>query len=288
MLMRLVVLLPYKWQLALGRVIGRFSYKTAPLRRHITEKNLQICFPELAPSEHKQLVQKSFESMGMGLMETAMAWFMPDWRLRNKLKLQGVKYPLRALLRGERVILAGAHFTCLEIVGRLAAMQHKFNVLYREHNNALYDEIMLQCREKHFDKVISRKHMKTLIKTILQNKPVWYASDQDYGKDHSVFAPFFSTPAASITLLSRLSEKTGAKVFPVFYHRLPDGKGYEAIIHPELKNFPSNDLDDIKQFNQLLEQDLKQHPDQYLWQHRRFKTRQPGQKKIYTSKRFFR
>ena len=112
------------------------------------------------------------------------------------------------------------------------------------------------------------------------------APDQDYGRKYSVFAPFFGIPAASITIMSRLAKQTNAIVIPLTYHRKTSGIGYEFYFGAPFENYPSGDLvADCTAYNHFLEQDLRHCPEQYLWQHRRFKTRPEGCPKLYHSKR---
>lgn len=282
-LMRLVVLLPYSWQLFLGRCFGRISLYFAPHRRHVTDINLKLCFPQLSAAEHRKLMVRCFESVGMGMMETAMAWWMPTRRLRGRLKVYGIEHLHQALQQNANIVVLGGHYTCLEIVGRLFTFENlPFHLMYREHTNPLFNALMIKKRSQYIQQIIPRTHLREFIRSIRSKVPTWYAPDQDYGRQHSVFAPFFGIPTATITVLSRLIDSKTSVVIPASYHRLENHQGYEIIFHPPLPHFPSgNDLEDATQINHLLEIDLKAHPEQYLWQHRRFKTRPVGSYKFY-------
>lgn len=103
---------------------------------------------------------------------------------------------------------------------------------------------------------------------------MWYAPDQDYGKDHSVFVPFFGIPAATITATARIARLAGAQVVPHTVTRLPGYQGYEITLHPPIENFPSGDeAADAALINSVIEHHVRKNPGQYLWAHRRFKTR---------------
>ncbi len=284
-IMRLLVYLPYRWQLLLGKYIGKISYYIAPYRRHVTATNIKLCFPQLNKNAQRQLIKKCFMSAGMGMMEVAMAWWMSAKRIQKLTHFKGLEYLEKAKASNKNIIMAGAHFTCLEIAGRICGEHEKFHLLYRPHKNFVFNHIMEQKRKQFAKSIISKHDLRTLLTCIKSKVPVWYAPDQDYGKKHSAFAPFFSIPTASITIMSRLAQQTNAILLPVFYHRLPDNQGYEIIIHPALENYPSGDpVVDASQFNQLLENDLRQYPEQYLWQHRRFKNRPDGEKSVYYKK----
>lgn len=282
--MRLVTLLPYRVQLFLGRTIGKLAFYCAPYRRHITEVNLRLCFPHFTPLQLRLCTQRCFESAGMGMVETGMAWWMSDRRLKHRLHVHGQAYLDQALQADASVIVLGAHFTCLEIVGRLCALQNnRFDLLYKPHKNAVFNALMLKKRARYVDKVIAKDNVRELMRSIQAKKVIWYAPDQDYGKKHSVFALFFGIQTATIAVLPRLIKKKPVVVVPAHYHRLDNNQGYEIIFHPPLASFPSgDDIKDATQINQLLENDLRAHPEQYLWQHRRFKTRPAGEESFYT------
>jgi len=121
------------------------------------------------------------------------------------------------------------------------------------------------------------------VRALKKNEAVWYAFDQNYkGKKNRVFAPFFGIAAATNTATSRLAQATGAAVVPFFTRRLPDGKGYAQRIDPPLADFPSGDpAADAARLNALIEGWVKEAPEQYLWSHRRFRTRPKGEARFY-------
>jgi len=284
--MRIGTLLPISWQLAIGRWIGTISYYIAPYRRTIATINIQLCFPELSKKQQKQLIKKSFASAGEGIMEIAMAWWLTDKRLENLTEWSGCEYFDSAIATGRPVIIAGAHFTCLEIAGRLFAQRYQYQLMHRPHKNLLFNAMMSKKRKASANYVINRDDMRGMIRAIKTKIPMWYAPDQDYGAKHSVFAPFFGIPAASIYILSRLAKHTNAIVIPLAYHRKSKDIGYKFRFGPIFTNYPSgNWTTDATQYNDFLTQDLRSDPTQYLWQHRRFKTRPPGETKLYPSKR---
>ncbi len=288
LVMRLVVLLPYTIQLGIGRWLGRLLLRFAPYRRHITEVNLQLCFPDLSAQEHSTLLQQCFESAGMGAMETAMAWWMSDRRVKKLSHFDGAeKLPtIFQQAEGRGLIVYGAHFTCLEMAGRVSAQHYKVNLMYRAHKNPVFNYIMHKRRQTYVHQVIDRKDLRNMLRSLDNNIPLWYAPDQDYGSHHSIFAPFFGQPAASVALLSRFKRLRHALVMPVYSYRLPNNKGYKIVVADILENFPTEDaVADATRWNQLLEQAILQHPEQYLWQHRRFKTRPEGMAKVYKKKR---
>ena len=136
---------------------------------------------------------------------------------------------------------------------------------------------MRKARELHFEKAIPRDDMRGFLRSLRGNMPVWYAPDQNYGREHSIFATFFGVPAATITATHRLAKISGAAVVPFFPERLPHDAGYRLRLLPALEDFPGPDeAADTQRINDLIEAEVRRIPEQYLWVHRRFKTR-PGQ-----------
>jgi KDO2-lipid IV(A) lauroyltransferase len=274
--------LPYQWQLAAGRKIGRIAYQLAPRRRRIANINLKLCFPELNNIQRRQLLHQHFESLGMGLLEMLSAWWLPDATLKPLGHIQGLEHLHAALKRGKGVILLSAHFTSLEIGTRFLTMHTPIHATYRQHENPLIEYFMKRSRECRAEKAISRDAVRDMLRSLKKNKPLWFAIDQNFGHKNSVFAQFFGIPAATNTATSRLAQITGSAVVPFFVQRLENHQGYKVILQPALDNFPSEKpMQDALRINQLIEAQIRQAPEQYLWVHRRFKDRPEGEEDVY-------
>lgn len=274
--------LPFRLQIGLGRGLGALAYYLMPRRRRIARTNLGLCFPELDTRARRALLRDHFRSLGIGVIETAMSWWTPTGRLRGLARIEGLEHLHAALDAGCGVILLSAHFTTLEIGGRLLSLHAPFHVLYRRHKNAAFERVMQRARERHFEKAIPRDDMRGMLKSLKANMPVWYAPDQNYGAEHSIFVSFFGIPAATITATARLARISGARVVPFFQERLPGAAGYRLRLYPALEDFPTDDETvDTQRVNDLIEAEIRKIPAQYLWAHRRFKTRPPGEAPLY-------
>ncbi len=280
---RLFVLLPYTWQLTVGRWIGRLGMHLAPRRKRIAATNLRLCFPELSKPQHHVLLRKTFESMGMGGVETMMAWWMSDRRFNKiPIKMIGWDNYLAAEATGQGVIVACAHFTCLEMVGRHFGTLRHYALVYQKHNNPVYEAMMAGCRKRYNAQAVPRKDMRDMVRCLHAGKTLFYAPDQDFGADRSVFAPFFNIPTATVKATAWLTKAGKAKFVPVMYNRSADNKSYEIHVSPAFENFPvGHEVADAARFNHVIEAHARQFPDQYLWAHRRFKTRPPGEPSVY-------
>lgn len=282
-LMKLMAALPFPWQLMLGGQIGRWIGKIARRRRRIAEINLALCFPELSPMQRTTLLEKHFAALGIGLFETAMAWWAPDDKLRGLARVEGLEHLQRALDRGKGVILLTGHFTPLELGARFITWHQPFHAMYRSHKNFLYETVMRRERERRSRfPPLPHEDLRGLLRAFKKGRAVWYAPDQNHGRRNSAFVPFFGIPACTITATPRLAALSGAAVVPYFPRRLPGTAGYEVVILPALEDFPSGDVvADIQRINALLEHHIRRAPEQYLWVHRRFKTRPPGSPTLY-------
>jgi KDO2-lipid IV(A) lauroyltransferase len=280
-LLRLGVLLPLHWQLTLGRGVGWILYHALPRRRAIAETNLSLCFPEWSPGERGRVLRDTFDSIGTAFFEVALAWWAPDARVRRLGRVEGLENLTSALSAGRGVILLSGHFTTLELGARLLRLHSLFRPMYRPTKNPAWDWVMLRSRQRHVELALDRRDVRGTLRALRANEAVWYAPDQDYGREHSVFVPFFGVPAATITATSRLAAMSGARVVPFYQHRSPDGE-YVATLGEALEGFPGPDLsEDTARITRLLEDEVRRCPGQYLWTHRRFKTRPPGAPRLY-------
>ncbi|MGA7801101.1 MAG: LpxL/LpxP family Kdo(2)-lipid IV(A) lauroyl/palmitoleoyl acyltransferase [Gammaproteobacteria bacterium] len=277
-----VVQLPYRWQLVVGAAAGRLLMALPGKRRRVAQINIGLCLPELSEAERRALVTRTFESVGISILETAIAWWWPKRRLRRLGAVEGLEHLRR--LQGQGVILLAMHFTTLEIGAGLLGEHIPIDGMYRHHKNAVFDYVQRRGRERHNETSVAivREDVRGMVDRLRGGHTIWFAPDQDYGIKHGVFAPLFGVCAATLTTTSKLARYGKAVVVPFTQTRLPGGRGYRLEIHPPLEQFPSTDpARDAVRLNRLVEEQVRRRPDQYLWLHRRFKTRPPGEASLY-------
>lgn len=276
--------LPMSMSLPLGRLIGDLFFYLAASRRCICETNIALCFPQLSAAEQRTLVRKTMHSTGKSLVESAVALWGPERQLKQRHTITGLEHVAAAQAQGQGVLLVGCHLTTLDAAGRILAFYLKFDMLYRKDPNPLLAYKLVSARESFTGSAIVRSNTRQLIKNLRQGRVVWYAPDQDYGAKHSVFAPFFSLQAATVTGTARIAQMGKAAVLP-FTHYRDEQNCYHLQIGPELQNYPTgDDLADATRINQIIEAAIVKQPDQYLWVHRRFKTRPEGEASLYPKK----
>lgn len=280
----LVIQLPRSWQLALARKLGGLAMKRAKRRRHIVARNIALCFPELSPEEQARMVRTNMDSTMMALFETGMGWFWPKWRLRKLYTIEGLEHLEQAKAEGQGVVLLAMHFTHLDLGAKLLSMQYSIDGLYRPHKNPVYDWVQRRGRERHVQGgfTIPRNDIRTMVRRLRAGRAVWFAPDQNYTHQYHVFVPFFGIQAATITSTAQLARLGKAKVIPFTHYRRADNSGYDVKIYPPLENFPQGDEhQDAARINEFIEARVRECPEQYMWVHRRFKTRPEGEPDLY-------
>lgn len=262
--------LPWKLQQFFGKQLGLLLYKVNPRRRRICDINFQICFPEMTAPEREALTREHFISSGKGLFETFASWFQPATKYASRAHCDTQHVLDDVLSRGQGCILISGHFSSLDLCGSLVSRHLDVHPIYKKQSNAVFNWVMEHQRKKVYSKMIERTDMREVLKSLKDNKTVWYAVDQDYGREYSVFAPFYGRQCATISYLTRIAKLTNAPVVLYDYGRSKNGYSYRF---KEIENYPTKDeIYNATVINQLMEEAIDPKKEQYLWSHRRFKT----------------
>ncbi len=281
-LLRLTCLLPFAWQIRLGKAIGRVAHRFAGKRRAITRRNIELCFPELSEEERDKLALQHFEALGASLMEMALGRWASDKKMLAITHVTGVENVERTLAEGYGVILLCAHFTTLEASGRAFSLQSPpFDAVFRRFRSPFTTEILAGTREKSVRRLIDKNDIKRMVRSLRDGVPVWYAPDQSYHLKQSALIPFFGVPAMTNTATTTLAKLGHAKIIPFLPRRLPRG-GYELRILPPIEGVPSDDpIEDTKEIMGIIEEHIRRCPEQYYWVHRKFKNRTESLPDVY-------
>ena len=279
----LLVQLPYPILHKLGVWMGRVSMRFLKRRVNITTRNLELCFPEMDDAARGCRVRANFESLGMGLLETGMAWFWSDRRVKRWFAVSGLQHLKNAQLDGRGALMIGVHLMPLELGGRAMGLCQPMMAIYRPHNNKAMEWAQTKGRMRSNKAMLDRKDLRGLVHALKKGEAVWLAPDQDYGRSGSVFAPLFAVDEAATTsapyMLARLANPA---LVPVVLIRRPDSSGYDLLIQPELQGYPiDNEMAAAAYMNKVVEKEIMRAPDQYMWLHRRFKTRPVGAASLY-------
>ena len=282
LIMRLIALLPLSVIEKIGAGFGLLIYRLIASRRRVARINIKQAYPEYTEQQIKDLMRKSFISLGISVFETGIAWWANRDYLRKRCNIEGLEHLEAALEKGHGVILLTGHFTTLEIGGILMALYTPLNAIYKKAHNKMFNDFMVYYRGQHLEHVIANKDVRSFIKGLKNGVATWYAPDQSSGGKNTVFTPFLGGVASTLTSASRITAITQAAVVPFYPVRLGNGKGYKLVIEEALENFPSGDATkDAENINLAIDKMVRQLPEQYAWIHKRFKHRPEGESSIY-------
>lgn len=283
-LLWLIHWLPLGIQAPIGRGLGHLLYWLIPGRRKVVAINLGLCFPELSATERTRLAKEHFAMAGRSLIERGIAWFAPEERIRRLVRI-GREDMLRGLIEGgQPVILLAPHFVGLDLGGTRMAIAFDSVSIYARQRDPVIDRWLYHGRSRFGNQVLLRRDesIRASIKAMRECRPFYYLPDMDHGADESVFVPFFGVQAATLAALPRFARLGGAVVVPCVTRMLPGGQGYEVELGDPWQDFPGASVEeDARRMNAFLEDCIRSMPAQYYWVHRRFKTRPPGEPKIY-------
>ena len=283
-LFRLLALLPFRWQVALGTGLGRLGYWLLRGRRSVARTNLAICLPELSDTERERLLREHFGWLGLAAVCQGLSWAAPRRRLERIIRIRNREFIDRCIAERRPVIVLVPHFVGLELGGTgFTAMVHSGMYMYQRIRNPVIDAQVRQGRTRFGSIPVERQDdLRGLVRLIRGGTPFFYLPDQDPGRRRGIFVPFCGIPAATVPTLGRIARLAGAVVIPTFARFLPDGRGLELIFDPPLEDFPSGDAErDTTQMNRAIEARILDMPAQYFWVHRRFKTRPVGEPSVY-------
>lgn len=276
--------LPLSVQAPIGRGLGKLLYWVIPARRKVTLTNLRLCFPALSEAERKALAKEHFALAGRSMIERGLAWFAPEARLRRLVRIDGEER-LKALVDARQpVILLTPHFLGLDLGGTRMAISFNCVSIYARQKDPVIDRWLYHGRSRFGSQQLLRRDesVRASIKAMKEIRPFYYLPDMDNGPHESIFVPFFGVPAATLSALPRLAKLGGAVVMPCITRMLPGGQGYVVELGEPWSDFPTADVDaDVRRMNACIEDHVRPMPAQYYWVHRRFKTRPPGEPKIY-------
>ncbi len=276
--LRLSALLPLRASRLLGATLGLLIYALNAKRRYIARVNLKLCFPDKSDAERARLLRRHFTVKGQSYLDTGFLAWASLQRIRRATHIRGLEHLRAARQRGRNVILLAPHFLGMNFAASVLAREHAEFSMMKLQRNAVVNWLLNKGRMRFGLKLLARTQgLRPVVRTLKEGLAFYYLPDEDFGPRHSVFAPFFGVPTATLTTLGRLAELTDAAVIPCFVRLLPRGRGYEIMLKAPLANYPRGDKqDDAARMNRALEDGIRTHPEQYMWTFKLFKTRPHG------------
>jgi Kdo2-lipid IVA lauroyltransferase/acyltransferase len=281
-LMWFVHFLPLRLIAAIGNALGALLFWLIPERRRVTRINLELCFPQMPPPEREQLARAHFRAFCRSFLDRAVLWWGSRERVVRMIRIEGLEH-LRAL-NGAPALLLVPHFAGLDAGLTRLVCEVRVAGIYANPKEARLGEWLRRGRGRfgELQQISRQQGVRAALPWIRAGWPFYYLPDQDYGRRGSLFVPFFGVSAATTPGLSRIARLTGAKVLPCVSRMLAGGEGYVVSIEPPWDNFPTRDVAaDTLRMNQYIETRVLEMPEQYLWMHKRFKTRPEGEARFY-------
>jgi KDO2-lipid IV(A) lauroyltransferase len=276
--------LPMPLLAALGRGLGRLLWLAAGSRRSIALRNLELCFPKKSEQERRLLAKEHFQWLGRSILERSLLWFASAERLKKVIQVEGdVKLAERS---DKPVMWLVPHFMGLDVAGVavLIFQNHEGCSMYQEQSNRAMNEVIRRGRLRFGHAQIFPRSDKALplIRAIRRGVAFFNLPDMDFGERDAAFVPFFGVPAATLLAPSRMARALDMVVQPVIAEMLPGGQGYKVRFGEPWTHFPTDDpLADTAAMNRWIEEEIQRNPAQYLWVHKRFKTRPKGDASLY-------
>lgn len=276
--------LPLPLQAAFGWVFGHLLWLVVIARRRVVMINLRLCFPERSWFERSHMARQVFVAVTRSMLERGVMWWASAARVKRIVELRGLE-KLRAVQAESRpIILLVPHFDGLDMGGTRVSLEFDCVSIYAAQLNKLLEKMLLHGRTRFGEQqLLSRQEgVRGAVKAMKQGKVFFYLPDLDYGPKESIFVPFFGVQTATIPGLARIARLGAAAVIPMIVRMKPWGMGYIAELGDVWQDFPSDDaVADTARMNRWLEDEVRKTPTQYYWVHKRFKTRPPGEAKLY-------
>ena len=268
----------------LGLGLGALLWTFGKSRRHIALRNLALCMPEKTVAEREAIARAHFGWLGRSFLERSVLWYAPRARLQRLIQVEG---DVKLAERSDRPVMwLVPHFLALDAVGigLLLNQTRHAGSIYQAQTNPVFDAAVRRGRLRFGGvEVYARQEgARALMRAIKRGDAFFNLPDMDFGPKDAAFVPFFGVPAATLLAPSRMAHLLNMAVQPVVGEMLPGGAGWRMRVLDPWPDFPTADAEaDTARINRWIEEEVRKLPEQYLWVHKRFKTRPEGEAGLY-------
>lgn len=288
-LLRLVSFLPLRAAQFIGEWLGLLAWKLGGKSRKVTDTNIRICLPELSPEKQRQLSKNSMAHTGMTAAEIPLMW---EWPVEKCLALiketHGLELVDNALASGKGLILLAPHLGNWELIGLLFSSRYKMAALYSPPHIKEFEDYMIKVRGRLGSELVrgDRRGLIRLIEILKEGGVAGILPDQSPRGKTNVYAPFFGMDVMTMTLVTKLAQKTGANVLVTYAERLPKGDGFKIVVTEAEQGITESDLvAGATALNLSVEKVVRMAPEQYQWEYKRLRHRPPGNPNPYKPER---
>lgn len=288
LLLHLFALMPLRMMHACGDLLGNLLFYLPNRLRNNTLINLTLCFPEMDETERMRLARSSLRETGKTFTELGALWLWKPRRIKGVVrKVIGEQIHQQALAQEKGVIYLTPHMGAWELNSLYLAEHYpdkSLTCLYRPPKLTNLHDLIKNARERTGAQLVptTATGVKAIFRSIAQQQNIGILPDQDPGQGGGLFAPFMGIDTYTISLVSRLARKTGAPVIYIYTERLPRGGGYNIhyLAAPQ-EIYSEDNAVSVAAVNQGVENCIRELPQQYQWNYKRFKTRPPGESRLY-------
>lgn len=280
----LALLTPAPWQFRrwLAKHIGQQIYKRNHKRRHVVETNLGHCFPAWATEKRQAAAQQHFTEYAHALLDYGQLFFRSRKTLYSRITIEGRENLDQAIANRQNVLLLLGHSVWLEFAPAAIGQDYRAYGSYKPFKNPVFDYLIARSRLKDVEFVVAREEgMRKLIRALEPGRLLFFLPDEDHGEKNSVFAPFFGVPKATLTTPGRIAKLGKATALPIMAFFDESNGSYTIQIGEAIQNFTSEAESSTSQMNQALETLVRQHPTQYMWLLKLFRTRPDDEQAWY-------
>lgn len=284
-LIRLISKLSLPAAQRLGRLIGNVANWLPTRARRVTATNLRLCFPELSEAQQRQLVRDSLRHTGQVAMEIPLIWEWPIQRCLDLVReIEGEELLAEARASGKGLLLLAPHLGNWELCGLYFSTRYRMAALYSPPSLPGFEDYMTAQRGRQGTEYVpgDRRGLARLIGMLREGEVTGILPDQSPTAAGSAFAPFFGVEVRTMTLVSKLLQKSGATPLMTWCQRLPDGSGFRLVVRRCVEGIADPDpVIATTALNGSVEACVREAMAQYQWEYKRFRHRPPGQPNPY-------
>lgn len=288
-LLRTAGLLSLRSAQKVGKVLGWLASRMRTQSRQVTDVNLHIAFPHSSKQERQRLADESLRHTGMTLMEIPLMWEWPVEKCLGLIReVEGEDLLHDALSTGQGLILLAPHLGNWELAGLYFSSLYKMAALYSPPNMPEFEDYMIKVRGRLGSELVrgDRRGLTRLVSILREGGVAGILPDQSPRGKGNTFAPFFGMDVKTMTLVSKLMQRTGANALVTYAERLPDATGFRIVVRQPSKGM--NDSDTVvaaTALNRSIEHCVNSIPAQYQWEYKRMRHRPPGEINPYNPDR---